>query len=73
MDFEQEQKLIAEIKKYVSEHLSLSQISDEELEERINDIVVDRIGDQYCPIDQRVSIVQQDTVLFAVSGFWIRS
>ena len=67
MDFEQEQKYVADIKKYVTDNLALSQISDEELEEKIQEIVLQRLKDQYCSVDQRVSIVQQ--VYSSIRGF----
>ena len=67
MDFEQEQQLIVEIKKYVTENLPLSKMSDEELEERIEEIVAERIGGRYCSIQQRVGIVQQ--VYSSIRGF----
>lgn len=59
MTVEQEQSLIADLKKYVVENLPLSQMSDEDLESKIEDIVAGRLQGQYCPIEQRVSIVQQ--------------
>lgn len=67
MDFEQEQKIVSELKKYVTENLALSKIGDEELEERIEEIVIERLKDQYCSIDQRVSIVQQ--IYSSIRGF----
>lgn len=67
MDFELEQKLISEIKKYVTENLPLSKMEDEELQEKIEEIVAERISGQYCPIDQRVSIVEQ--VYSSIRGF----
>lgn len=67
MDFEQEQSFVADIKKYVTENLPLSQIQDEELEEKIENIVLQRLGGQYCSIDQRISIVQQ--VYSSIRGF----
>ncbi len=67
MDFEQEQQLVAEIKQYVTENLPLSKIEDEELETQIEKIVSKKIGDMYCSIDQRVSIVQQ--VYSSIRGF----
>lgn len=67
MDFEQEQQFVAEIKEYVTNNLSLSQISDDELEGKIEEIVLQRIGNQYCSIDQKVSIVQQ--VYSSIRGF----
>lgn len=67
MTFEQEQMLVKELKSYVSENFPLSKIEDEELEERVEQLVVQRIGNQYCPIKQRVSIVQQ--VYSSIRGF----
>ena len=67
MNSEHEQNLVAEIKKYVTENLPLSKISDEELEERVEEIVTQKIGNLYCSIDQRVSIVQQ--VYSSIRGF----
>ena len=67
MDFEQEQQFVAEIKKYVTENLPLSDIKDEELEEKVEQIVLNRLGDRYCSISQRISIVQQ--VYSSIRGF----
>ncbi len=67
MDFEQEQRIVAEIKKYVTDNLPLTQLSDDELEEKIEDIVSQKLQGLYCSIDQRVSIVQQ--VYSSIRGF----
>ncbi len=67
MDFEQEQQFVSDIKRYVTENLPLSKMEDAELEEKIEDIVAQRIGSTYCSIDQRVSIVQQ--VYSSIRGF----
>lgn len=67
MDFEQEQQLVAEIKRYVSENLPLSKMEDAELEEKIEEIVAQKLQGMYCSIDQRVSIVQQ--VYSSIRGF----
>lgn len=67
MTFDQEQQLVSEIKRYISETLPLSKLSDEELESRVEEIVAQRIGNIYCPIDQRVSIAQQ--VYSSIRGF----
>ncbi len=67
MDHEQEQQLIAEVKRYVTEHLPLSKMSDEELEEKIEEIVAQRIGARYCSIEQRLNIIQQ--VYSSIRGF----
>lgn len=67
MEFEQEQQLVAEIKRYVTENLPLNRIEDEELEIKVEEIVEQRIGQMYCSIEQRVSIVQQ--VYSSIRGF----
>ena len=67
MNLEWEQELVAEIKQYVTENLPLSQLDDDELQEKIEEITAVKIGSQYCPIDQRVSIVEQ--VYSSIRGF----
>lgn len=67
MDFEQEQKIVADIKRYVTDNLPLSKLEDEELEEKIEDIVAQKLQGVYCSIDQKVSIVQQ--VYSSIRGF----
>lgn len=67
MDFEQEQQFIAEIKKYVTENLPLNKLEDDQLQEKIEEIVTEKLVGQYCPIDQRVSIVEQ--VYSSIRGF----
>ncbi len=62
-----EQRLFSELKQYVTENLPLSKISDEELEERIEDIVEQRLAGQYCSIEQRLSIVRQ--IYSSIRGF----
>ena len=62
-----EQRLVSELKQYVTENLPLSKISDEELEERIEDIVEQRLAGQYCSIKQRLSIVRQ--IYSSIRGF----
>lgn len=67
MQFQEEQDLVAEIKKYVTENLQLSKMSDEELEEQVENITAQKLGNVYCSIEQRVSIVQQ--VYSSIRGF----
>lgn len=70
MDFEQEQKLIEELKIYVHEHVALSAIEkDEVLEEKIEEIVNQHLVGRYCSIEQRLSIIQQ--VFSAFRGYGI--
>lgn len=65
--YDQEQQFVADIKRYVSENLPLSTLSDEDLEERVTEIVAQRIGNTYCSIEQRIAIVQQ--VYSSIRGF----
>lgn len=67
MDFEQEQQFVTDIKRFVSENLPLSKMSDEELEEKIEEIVTEKIGSRYCSIEQRLNIIQQ--VYSSIRGF----
>lgn len=67
MDYEQEQALVAEIKKYVTENLPLSKMGDEELEEKVEEIVGQRLSGVYCSIEQTLSIIQQ--VYSSIRGF----
>lgn len=64
---EQEKDIVLDIKNYISSNLSLSQISDEELQDKVEEIVAQKIGNVYCSIDQRVSIVEQ--VYSSIRGF----
>lgn len=67
MTYDEEQKFIADIKKYVTDNLALNRLSDEELEVKVEEIVSEKLGGMYCPIDQRVSIVEQ--VYSSIRGF----
>jgi len=64
---ELEQQIVSEIKKYVSENLPLSKMSDDELQEKIEDIVSQKVSNIYCPIEKKVSIIQQ--VYSSIRGF----
>ncbi len=59
MTFEQEQILVKELKIYITENFALNRMEDAELEEKVEQLVEQKIGNQYCPISQKVSIVQQ--------------
>ncbi len=67
MDFEQEQQLIADVKRYITEALPLSKMSDEELEEKVEEAVTNKLEGTYCPINQKLSIVQQ--IYSSIRGF----
>ena len=59
MDLEREQILISETVQYIRSFLQFSQMSDEELEDKIQEIVNEKLKNEYCPVDQLVAIVQQ--------------
>lgn len=67
MQQEEEQHFIDELKQFVTEKFPLSRMSNEELEENIEALVSERLGVQYCSIEQRVSIVQQ--IYSSIRGF----
>lgn len=67
MTFEQEQQTIAEIKQYITENLPLSKLSDEDLQEKVEELTEQKLEGQYVPINQRVSIVEQ--VYSSIRGF----
>ena len=67
MDFDKEQMMISQVKKYVTENFKLSEMSDEELEEKIGQLVNQYVGHMYCSIEQRVNIAQQ--VYSSIRGF----
>ena len=59
MTFEEEQKLVKELREYVTKYLPLSELDDEQLEPKIEEIVQDRLRGKYCPIEQRLNIITQ--------------
>lgn len=67
MEYEQEQKIVEDIRKYISENLPLSRMSDEELEDQVEILVEQKTSGVYCTIDQRVSIAQQ--IYSSIRGF----
>lgn len=67
MDFEAEQKLVNDIKQSVTDNSPLSQMSDEELEERVEAVAEQFLAGQYVSIEQKVSIVEQ--VYSSIRGF----
>ncbi len=67
MTFETEQQFIADIKKYIGENFPLSKLSDEELQEKIEQVCDQRLEGQYVSIEQHVSIAEQ--VYSSIRGF----
>ena len=67
MTFETEQQMIADIKDYIIDNIPISQLTDQELEERVEQVTEQHLDGQYVPIEQRVSIVEQ--VYSSIRGF----
>lgn len=59
MTFEAEQQFIADIKKYIADNYPLSELSDEKLQEKIEEACDQRMQGQYVSIEQHVAIVEQ--------------
>lgn len=67
MDEELEQQIISDVKRYVSDNLPLSELSDDELQVQVENIVSQKLNGIYCPIEEKVSIIQQ--VYSSIRGF----
>ena len=52
-------ELVEQIRAYVKDNLVLSQLSDEELEDRISDIVSERLAGNYVSIDEKIDIIEK--------------
>lgn len=59
MQEEVQKKIVDEMKTYVTENFPLSKLSDEELEEKVEELVAAKLRGIYCTIDDRVEIVRQ--------------
>lgn len=59
--------LVEQLKIDIVNNLPLSKMSDEDLENKIEEMLLERIGQEYVPIDQKVSIVEQ--VYSSIRGF----
>ena len=59
MQGEELQKMIKEIRQYVMDNIGLMKIRDEELKDKIKDIVDEKLGNRYVPIKQKLLINEQ--------------
>ncbi len=69
MTEEQIQELVAELKTYVLNEFPLNQLSDEQLQGRVEDLVHTRLAEQYVPLDQKVEIVR--LIYSSIRGFGV--
>lgn len=67
MDEAQVNQIVEEVRRYVTDNLPLSQLNDEELDDRVEEIVAQKLNGIYCSIEQRVAIVEQ--VYSSIRGF----
>lgn len=59
MTEEREQQIVEQVWNYVTQNMSLSNYSDDQLEMKIEELVNQQLNGEYCQISQKVSIVQQ--------------
>lgn len=67
VDALRETQIVTEVRNRVMNTLPLTQMSDEELESSIESILLQHLNGGYCPIETRVSIVQE--VYGSIRGF----
>lgn len=62
-----EEQIVKELREFITTNYSLSSMSDDELEDTIEQLVMQRISGVYCTIEEKVSIVQQ--IYSSIRGF----
>lgn len=62
-----EEQIVKELREFITANYSLSSMSDDELEDTIEQLVMQRISGVYCTIEEKVSIVQQ--IYSSIRGF----
>lgn len=67
MEFEQQEEIVKNIKEYVANNLPLASMADEELEEKIEEIVAKELSNVYVSLAQRASIAK--SVFSSIRGF----
>lgn len=67
MKYDEEQEIVKNIREYTVDNLPLNKLSDEELQAEIEKIVLSKTEEQYCSIEQKVSLAQQ--VYSSIRGF----
>ena len=69
MNKAQQEAFTAEIKEYVLQEFPLSKLEDEELQQKIDELVETRLQGQYASIEQRIEICRQ--IFSSIRGFGI--
>ncbi len=69
MNDEQLQEFINSTRNYIYDNLPLSKLSDEELEQEIENIVIQKLNGQYLAIEQKISVI--DRIYSSIRGLGI--
>ncbi len=67
MDFQQQEQIVNQIKSYVIDNFPLASMNDEQLEEKIEEVVAKELSGVYVSLAQRAEIVK--SVFSAIRGF----
>lgn len=67
MDFQQQEQIVNQIKSYVLDNFPLASMNDEQLEEKIEEVVANELDGVYVSLAQRAEIVK--SVFSAIRGF----
>ena len=62
-----QKKIVSDIRQYITDNLPLNKLSDEELEERVEGLVSDKLQNVYCTIEERIEIARQ--IYSSIRGF----
>ena len=62
-----QKKIVSDIRQYITDNLPLNKVSDEELEERVEGLVSDKLQNVYCTIEERIEIARQ--IYSSIRGF----
>lgn len=62
-----QKKIVNDIRQYITDNLPLNKLSDEELEERVEGLVSDKLQNVYCTIEERIEIARQ--IYSSIRGF----
>lgn len=62
-----QKKIVDEIRQYITDNLPLSKLTDEELEEKVEELVSQKLENIYCTIEERVEIARQ--IYSSIRGF----
>lgn len=62
-----QKKIVNDVRQYITDNLPLNKLTDEELEERVEELVSDKLQNIYCTIEERIEIARQ--IYSSIRGF----